>query len=66
MRIFGLNGTLGRANECEAVLVRDLQAAVDRLNPDLPQSARQEAVKRMTQVDFSRSLIQQNINPRNI
>ncbi|MCX6630082.1 MAG: type I restriction endonuclease, partial [Candidatus Solibacter sp.] len=57
---FGPNGTLGRANEREAVLVRDLRAAVDRLNPDLPQSARHQAVEKLTRVDFSRSLIQQN------
>lgn len=57
---FGPNGTLGRANEREAVLVRDLRVAVDQLNPDLPQSARQQAVEKLTRVDFSRSLIQQN------
>ncbi|MDP3850727.1 MAG: type I restriction endonuclease [Luteolibacter sp.] len=57
---FGPNGTLGRANEREAVLVRDLRGAVDRLNPDFPQSARQQAVEKLTRVDFSRSLIQQN------
>lgn len=57
---FGPNGTLGRANEREAVLVRDLKAAVERLNVDLPQSARQQAVEKLTRVDFSRSLIQQN------
>lgn len=57
---FGPNGTLGRANEREAVLARNLTVAVDRLNVDLPQSARQQAVEKLTRVDFSRSLIQQN------
>jgi hypothetical protein len=34
---FGPHGTLGRAsNEREVVLVRDLRAALARLNPDLP------------------------------
>ncbi len=32
---FGPHGTLGRSNEKEVVLVRDLRAALERLNPDL-------------------------------
>lgn len=38
---FGAHGTLGRASEREVVLVRDLRAALGRLNPDLPESARE-------------------------
>ena len=38
---FGLNGMLGRIGEREAVLVRDLRAAIAKLNPDLPEKARQ-------------------------
>lgn len=57
---FGPAGTLGRASEREAVLVRDLRAAVDRLNPELPESARAQAVEKLTRVDFARSLIQHN------
>ena len=34
---FGPHGTLGRASEREVVLVRDLRAALERLNPDLPE-----------------------------
>jgi type I restriction enzyme R subunit len=33
---------------------------VDRLNPTLPEAAREEAVDKLTRVDFARSLIQQN------
>ena len=33
---FGPDGTLGRADTREAVLTRDLRAALARLNPDLP------------------------------
>jgi len=44
---FGPAGTLGRSNEREVVLVRDLRAAVDRLNPDLPESAREQAVEKL-------------------
>lgn len=57
---FGPSGALGRASEREVILVRDLRAAVDRLNPDLPESARKQAVEKMTCADFARSLIQQN------
>ncbi|MDD2708551.1 MAG: type I restriction endonuclease subunit R [Verrucomicrobiae bacterium] len=57
---FGPAGTLGRSSEREAVLVRDLRAAVQRLNTDLPESAREQAIEKLTRVDFARSLIQQN------
>jgi type I site-specific restriction-modification system R (restriction) subunit len=42
------------------VLVRDLRAALARLNPDLPESASKQAVEKLTRVDFSRSLVQHN------
>ena len=57
---FGPAGTLGRANEREVVLVRDLRAALAKLNPDIPEAAREQAVQQLTHVDFSRSLIQHN------
>ncbi|MGB6222539.1 type I restriction endonuclease subunit R [Haloferula sp.] len=57
---FGPAGTLGRASDRDVVLVRDLRAAVDRLNPDLPESAREQAVEKLTRVDFARSLVQHN------
>jgi type I restriction enzyme R subunit len=57
---FGPQGSLGRATEREVVLVRDLRAALKRLNPDLPESAREQAIERLTRIDFARSLIQHN------
>ena len=57
---FGPAGTLGRANEREIVLVRDLREAIERLNPGLPESAVREAVEGLTRYDFSRSLILHN------
>ena len=36
---FGPDGTLGRSSERDVVLVRDLRAALTRLNPDIPESA---------------------------
>lgn len=57
---FGPGGTLGRRDTTEAVLTRDLRAALERLNPDLPPSAIDEALRALTVHDFSRSLIQHN------
>jgi hypothetical protein len=34
---------LGRASEREVVLVRDLRAALARLNPTIPESTREQA-----------------------
>ena len=57
---FGLQGTLGRVSEREVVLVRDLRAALACLNPELPESAREQAIEKLTRIDFTRSLIQHN------
>lgn len=57
---FGPNGTLGRADTREVVLTRDLRAALARLNPDLPDTALDEAVRSMSRHDFTRSLLQHN------
>lgn len=57
---FGSSGTLGRSSERDVVLVRDLRAALARLNPDLPESALDQAVDKLTRADFSRSLLQHN------
>ena len=57
---FGPQGTLGRASERDVVLVRELHAALARLNPELPESARAQAVEKLTRIDFARSLIQHN------
>jgi type I restriction enzyme R subunit len=42
---FGPGGTLGRASTSEAVLTRDLRAALVRLNSDLPRAAIEDAVR---------------------
>ncbi len=57
---FGPQGTLGRASEREVVLVRDLRAALQRLNPDIPAPAREQAIEKLTPTDFARSLVQHN------
>jgi type I restriction enzyme R subunit len=57
---FGSQGTLGRTSERDVVLVRDLRAALGRLNPDLSGPAREQAVERLTTIDFARSVLQHN------
>ena len=42
------------------VLVRDVRAALERLNPDLPASAREQAIEKLERIDFARSLLQHN------
>ena len=57
---FGPDGTLGRADTKETVLTRDLRAALERLNPDLPASAIEDAMRALTVYDVSRSMVQHN------
>ena len=57
---FEPDGTLSRVDTKEAVLTRDLRAALERLNPELPASAIQDAVRKLTVYDVSRSMVQHN------
>ena len=57
---FGPDGTIGRADTKQAVLTRDLKAALERLNPDLPVSAIDDAMRDLTVYDVSRSMVQHN------
>ena len=57
---FGPDGTLGRVDTKQAVLTRDLRAALQRLNPDLPAAAIEDAVRDLTVYDVSRSMVQHN------
>lgn len=43
---FGPHGTLGRTSEREVVLVRDLRAALERLNPDFQRATPRNCQKR--------------------
>src|SRR5579871_1364079 len=58
--IFGPTGTLGRNNTRDVVLVRDLRVAIERLNPELPAAAVDEAIDKLTKHNLSRSLMQHN------
>ena len=57
---FGSEGTLGRTDTKEAVLTRDLRSALERLNPDLPATAIDDAMRDLTVYDVSRSMVQHN------
>ena len=57
---FGPAGTLGRADAREAVLTRDLRAALERLNPGLPASAIKDAMRKLTVYAAGRSMVQHN------
>lgn len=59
--IFGPGGMLGRASERETLLMRDLRAALTRLNPALPTEAIEKAVRTLTRSDYSRSMLQHNL-----
>ena len=45
---FGPDGTLGRTDTRDVVLTRDLRAALVRLNPQLPATAINEAVLKLS------------------
>lgn len=57
---FGPNGTLGRNDTRDVVLARDLRGAIQRLNPELPPTAVEEAITKLTQHDHTRSLLAHN------
>ncbi len=57
---FGPKGTLGRNDTREVVLTRDLRRAIQRLNPELPLAAVEEAIAKLTQHDHTRSLLAHN------
>ena len=57
---FGPDGTLGRTDTREAVLTRDLRVVLERLNPGLPASAIEDAMRTLTVYDVGRSTVQHN------
>jgi type I restriction enzyme, R subunit len=57
---FGPTGTLGRVDEREIILTRDLRDAVRNLNPELPPTAVEDVVQTLTAYDSSRSTLQHN------
>lgn len=58
--VLGSNGTLGRFDESEVVLTRDVRAALQRLNPSLPESTYEQALQQV--MDYSRAQSTLQIN----
>ena len=63
---FGPSSLLGRGSDREIILSRDLMAALKRLNPDLPDKAYDLALKGITSVFGSQSLIRINQEKHNL
>jgi len=57
---FGAEGTLGRRSDKDIVLTRYLSEALVRLNPDLPDDAYKSALREITDIFGSQSLIRIN------
>jgi type I restriction enzyme R subunit len=58
--VFGPEGTLGRKDDTEIVLTRYLGEALINLNPGLPQSAYQAAIRELTDPTLSQSAVLTN------
>ena len=58
--VLGPNGTLGRSNQGEVVLTRYLRQALEKLNPDLPADAYDQAIRRIVETSAVKSLVQIN------
>ena len=57
---YGPTGALGRENQTEVVLTRDLDAALRKLNPGLPDDAYTQAIDKLTVTSATKSLFQTN------
>jgi type I restriction enzyme R subunit len=57
---FGPDSLLGRKDDSQAVLTRDVLAALKRLNPGLPESAYVEALKQVVEDDITKQPIAKN------
>lgn len=57
---FGPGSLLGRENDREVVLTRDLRAALERLNPGLPNEAYDQAVRQVVEYSTSQTLLDTN------
>jgi type I restriction enzyme, R subunit len=57
---FGPNSLLGRKSDREVVLARDLRVALVKLNPGFPDPAYEEAIRQITEVSASQSILATN------
>jgi len=59
---FGPNSLLGRNSDREVVLKRYLKQALKKFNPDLPESAYEEAVRQVVDYSQSQSMLSSNFD----
>ncbi len=57
---FGASSLLGRSDDTETVLIRDLDAALRRINPNLPEQAYEQATRIALADDATKGLLQIN------
>lgn len=57
---FGPDSLLGRTSDSEVVLTREVSAALERLNPGLPDEAYRQALTQVVQDDITKTLIAHN------
>lgn len=63
---FGPDSLLGRSNDTEVVLSRELTAALRRLNPGLPEEAYSQALTQVLRDDITKSLVALNEEKYNL
>lgn len=63
---YGDGSLLGRKDQREAVLLRDVRSALRRLNPDLPEAAYRDAERQLTEASASLSLLATNQEKYNL
>lgn len=63
---YGDGSLLGRKDQREAVLLRDVRDALQRLNPDLPEAAYRDAERQLTEASASLSLLATNQEKYNL
>jgi len=63
---YGDGSLLGRKDQREAVLLRDVRDALRRLNPDLPKAAYRDAERQLTEASASLSLLATNQEKYNL
>lgn len=63
---FGPGSLLGRMSDREVVLSRDLRAALAKLNKGLPEAAYEEAIRQITEISASQTIIVANREKYNL
>lgn len=58
--VFGVNGNLGRENKSEVILQKYLLPALEKLNPNLPESAYKDAYLKLTERSADKTLDRTN------